>query len=137
MKTFQNLTATLILLTLAATASAQVVIVNAQNGVSALTKEQVEQLFMGKTSVFPGGGSAALLDNVALRDAFYQAVAGKSGDQVKTYWAKMEFTGKGKPPSESASGKAVAEQVAKNPAAVGYVDKGDVGPGVKAVLTLN
>lgn len=118
-------------------ALAQVVIVNAQNGIAALSKEQAEQLFMGRTAAFPNGSPATLIDNAALRDAFYQAVAGKNGDQVKAYWAKLEFTGKGKAPSEAANGKAVAEQVAKNPGAVGYVDKGDVGAGVKAVLTLH
>ena len=120
----------------AATASAQVVIVNAQNSVSSLNKEQVEQIFMGRTNAFPGGGAVTLIDNAALRDAFYQAAVGKSGDQAKAYWAKLEFTGKGKPPVEAANGKAVAEQVAKNPGAIGYVDKADVGAGVKAVLTL-
>lgn len=117
-------------------AYAQVVIVNAQNPATALTKAQVEQIFMGKSTSMPGGGSATPIDNAALRDGFYKNLTGKSGEQVKAHWAKLEFTGMGKAPAEGASGKAVAEQVGKNPAAIGYVDKAEVGPGVKAVLTL-
>lgn len=117
-------------------AHAQVVIVNAQNATSALTKAQAEQIFLGKSTSMPGGGSATPVDNAALRDTFYKSLAGKSGEQVKAHWAKLEFTGMGKAPAELASGKAVAEQVAKNPAAIGYVDKADVGAGVKAVLTV-
>ena len=118
-------------------AHAQVVIVHAQNPLTALSKEQVEQLFLGRSTTFPGGGNAALLDNAALRDAFYQGIAGKSGDQAKAHWAKIEFTGKGKAPSEAANGKAVAEQVARNPAAIGYVDKADAGGSVKTVFSLH
>ncbi|WP_347251107.1 hypothetical protein [Zoogloea sp.] len=117
-------------------AHAQVVIVNAQNATSALTKAQAEQIFLGKSTSMPGGGSATPVDNAALRDTFYKSLAGKSGEQVKAHWAKLEFTGMGKAPAELASGKAVAEQVAKNPAAIGYVDNADVGAGVKGVLTL-
>lgn len=120
---------------LSAVASAQVVVVNAQNG-GALSKEQVEQIFTGKTSNFPGGGAAAPVDNAALRDNFYKAIAGKTGDQARAHWAKLEFTGKAKAPTEVPNGKAVVEHVAKNPSAIGYVDKADVGGGVKAVLTL-
>jgi len=118
-------------------AQAQVVIVHPQNPLASLSKEQVEQLFLGRSPNFPGGGSAALIDNAALRDAFYQGIAGKSGDQAKAHWAKIEFTGRGKAPSEAANGKAVAEQVARNPAAVGYVDKADAGGGVKTVFSLH
>lgn len=118
-------------------AQAQVVIVHAQNPSGSLSKEQVEQIFLGRSTSFPAGGSATPIDNAALRDAFYQGVTGKSGDQAKAHWAKIEFTGKGKAPAEAPSGKAVAEQVSKNPAAIGYVDKVDVGAGVKAVYTVH
>ncbi len=135
MKIRQSIVA-LLLSIAAASALAQVVIVNGQNAAGTLTKEQVEQIFLGRANAFPGGGPATPIDNEALRGPFYQAIAGKGADQVKAYWAKLEFTGKGKAPAEVANGKAVVEQVAKNPAAVGYVDKSEVGPGVKAVFTL-
>lgn len=121
----------------AGVASAQVVIVNSANANAAISREQAEQIFLGRSTAFPNGSPATPIDNAAGRDAFYQALSGKSGDQVKVHWSKLEFTGKGKTPAEAPNGKAVAEQVSKNPAAIGYVDKADVGGGVKAVLTLN
>lgn len=124
-----------LLLSLPMLASAQVVVVNAQNG-AALSKEQVEQLFTGKASSFPGGAAATPVDNAALREAFYKAATGKSGDQARAHWAKLEFTGKAKAPSELANGKAVVDFVAKNPGGIGYVDKAEVGAGVKAALSL-
>ncbi len=116
--------------------TAQVVIVNAQNPTSALSKAEVEQLFTGKSKNFPGGSAATPVDNAAARESFYKSLTGKSSDQIKAYWAKLEFTGMGKAPMEAANGKAVAEQVAKSPGSIGYVDKSEVTPGVKAVLTL-
>lgn len=125
-----------VLLALAGSAHAQVVIVNAQSPVASLTKAQAEQIFMGKSTSMPGGGAAVPVDNAALRETFYKNLTGKSGEQVKAHWAKLEFTGMGKAPAELGGGKAVSDQVAKNPSGIGYVDKADVGAGVKAVLTL-
>lgn len=116
-------------LALAGSAQAQVVIVNAQSPATSLTKAQAEQIFMGKSTSMPGGGAAVPVDNAALRDTFYKNLTGKSGEQVKAHWAKLEFTGMGKAPAELADGKAVSDQVAKNPSGVGYVDKADVGGG--------
>lgn len=121
-----------LLLTLAAAALAplayaQVVIVNAGDGAAELSKDQVAAIFSGKDK------SLTPVDNAALRDSFYQNVVGKSSDQVKAYWAKLEFTGKGKVPREEANGKAVASFIASTPGTIGYVDAGDVGAGVKKV----
>ena len=108
-------------------AQAQVVVVNAGDGTSALSKEEVVAIFSGKSK------SHTPVDNAALRNAFYPNVVGKSSDQIKAYWAKLEFTGKGKAPHEESNGSAVANYVAANPGTIGYVEAGDVGAGVKKV----
>ena len=126
-------------LSLPALASAEiVVIVSAANGNASLTKEQAEQIFMGRSTAFPNGSSATPVDQAsgATRDGFYQKLNGKSADQVKAHWAKLEFTGKGKPPAEVGNGKAVSDAVAKSSSAVGYVEKSDMGSGVKTVFSL-
>lgn len=109
-------------------AQAQVVIVNAGDGASELSKDKVAAIFGGKDK------SLTPVDNAALRNAFYPNVVGKSSDQIKAYWAKLEFTGKGKAPHEESNGQAVANYVASNPGTIGYVDAGDVGAGVKKVF---
>lgn len=37
-------------------------------------------------------------ERAALRDAFYTKVTSKSPAQIKAYWSKIVFTGKGQPP---------------------------------------
>ena len=79
------------------------VIVSAKNPASSLTKEQASDLFLGKATSFPGGGSASPVDlpeSSPVREDFYSKVTGKSASQAKSYWSKMVFTGKGTPPKE-------------------------------------
>jgi len=117
-----------------------VVIVAAGSPVTALTADQAADLFLGRANAFPSGGAATPVDQTdgsAVRDDFYNKVANKSGAQVKAYWAKLVFTGKGQPPKEVGDSAAVKGAVAGNPAAVGYVDKSVVDASVKVVLDLH
>jgi ABC-type phosphate transport system substrate-binding protein len=61
-------------------------------------------------------------------------VTDKSGSQLKSYWSKMVFSGKGNPPKEVANSAEVLKQIAANPNAIGYVEKGAVNATVKPVL---
>ncbi|MBR4876168.1 MAG: hypothetical protein IKU14_00450, partial [Rhodocyclaceae bacterium] len=61
---------------LAPLAQAQVVIVNAGDGASELSKDKVAAIFGGKDK------SLTPVDNAALRNAFYPNVVGKSSDQI-------------------------------------------------------
>jgi ABC-type phosphate transport system substrate-binding protein len=116
-----------------------VVIVNPKNANTALTTEQVSQLFLGKSASFPGGAAATalnLVEGAPLRDEFYSKVADKNPGQVKAYWAKQMFSGKGSPPKELATAADVKKAVAADPGAIGYVDKSVVDGTVKGVLTI-
>lgn len=115
-----------------------VVIVNSKNAISALNPDQVEKLFLGKTSSFPDGSSAIPIDlpKGPERDQFYQKTTGKSTSQLKAYWSKLIFTGAGQPPKEAESAQEVVNLVGKNPNLVGYVDKAAVNSSVKAVFTV-
>lgn len=111
-----------------------VVIVNPKHAAGSMTAAQVADLYLGKD------GSLAPLDlkePAALRNEFYQKVAGKDAAQVKAIWARLVFTGKQQPPKEMDSAAQVVKQVAGSEKAIGYVDKSAVDGSVKAVLTLN
>jgi ABC-type phosphate transport system substrate-binding protein len=118
-----------------------VVIVAAANPVTALTADQAADLFLGRVSNFPTGGTATPIDQTdgsPVRDDFYTKVTNKSGAQVKAYWAKLVFTGqKAKPPQDAGDSVGVKRAVADNPGGVGYVDKSVVDNSVKVVLSLH
>ena len=119
------------ILTFSAAHADVVVVVSAKSSASKLTKEQVADIFLGRsTSMVP-------LDQAAgspVRDEFYTKVAGQSAAQVKTLWAKLSFSGKGTPPKALGSDDEVKAQLAANPNAIAYMDKSKVDASVKTVL---
>jgi ABC-type phosphate transport system substrate-binding protein len=116
-----------------------IIIVNPKNPAASLSAEQVAQLFLGKSGTFPGGAAATpinLAEGVPLRDEFYTKVADKNPGQVKAYWAKQMFSGKGSPPKELPTSSDVKKAVASDPGAIGYVEKSALDATVKGVLTI-
>lgn len=125
-------------LALGLTATAQadmVVIVHPSNG-AALDDEQISKIFLGQTKTFPGGGEATPVDQkegAAAREDFNAKVLKKSTAQLKALWARQIFTGGAKPPKEVEGDEAVVKFVASTPGAIGYVDAGKAGSGVKVI----
>lgn len=114
-----------------------VVVVGAKSAVGSLSSDQVSQLFLGKAATFPSGGQAVPVDQTesASRDEFYTKVTGKDAAQVKAYWSKIIFTGKGQPPKEVPGNADVKKLVADNPNMIGYIDKSAVDGSVKVILS--
>ena len=122
---------------LASAAAEFVVVAGSGSGVGQLSREQVADLFLGKSSVLPGGGKAALIDQPEsshLREAFYSKVTGKSAAQVRSTWAKLAFTGKGTPPAEGSGNDDIKKQVAGNRNLLGYIDRSALDGSVKVIF---
>ena len=116
-----------------------VVIVNPKNAAAALTPDQVSAIYLGSTTTFPDGGSAALADQpetAGIRGDFYQKATGRSAAQAKATWARITFTGKGTPPKELKTDADVKAFVAADPKAIGYIDSSAVDGSVKVALKL-
>jgi ABC-type phosphate transport system substrate-binding protein len=114
-----------------------VVVVSARSPVSALSKEQVEDIFLGKTIRFPDGALAVAIDQPegsASRNEFYDKVVGKTAAQIKAYWSKIIFTGRGQPPPSVSNAIEMMKRVSANPAAIGYIDRDMLNDSVRAVL---
>ena len=114
-----------------------VVIVSAKSPVTSLTAEQTARIFLGKTNSFPDDSDAVPIDQAegsAIRDEFYSKVVHKNSSQLSAYWAKVIFTGDGRPPEKLESNVAVRKAVAKNPKVIGYIDKSAVDKSVRVIL---
>ena len=112
------------------------VIVHPDNSAT-ITSDDLSKLYLGKTKKFSNGNSAVPLDlqeGTATRVAFLEATVGKSESQMKSYWSRLIFTGKGVPPKISESDQEVKELVSRNPDIIGYIDAGSVDDSVKVVL---
>jgi ABC-type phosphate transport system substrate-binding protein len=119
-------------------ASADVVaVVSAKNAVTSLSRNQVADIFLGKTARFPDGSPAVPIDQAeasAARAAFYTQFTGKSAVQMKAHWSKIIFTGRGKPPKTVANGIEARTLIAANPQAIGYIERASVDGSVKVLL---
>ena len=129
------------LLSLAAgAASADVVaVVSANSTIVTLSKTQVTDIFLGRVSRFPDGAQAVPIDQAegsTIRDQFYVKVAGKSPAQVKAFWSKIIFTGRGRPPKAVSNSIEMKKRIAENPAAIGYIESQLVDGTVRVVLQL-
>lgn len=117
-----------------------VVIVSARSAVKSLTVTEASDLFLGRATDFPNGARATPLDQgegSPVRDAFYLKGSGKAPAQMKAYWARMLFTGRGEPPVESGDSAAIKRLVAANPGMLGYIDRDALDASVRAVLTVH
>ena len=86
------------------------VIVSSNNSNSNISAADISKVFLGKSKSFPDGTQAIAIDqndNSAARDEFNDKVLGKSSSQLKSYWSRLIFTGKGTPPKQVANDAAI------------------------------
>ena len=117
-----------------------VVIVSAKNPLTTLSENDVADIYLGRTSELPGGAQVTPIDqadDAAARAEFYRIVTGKSTAQLRAYWSKLIFTGRGQPPREAPDPATVKKLVANGANTIGYVDKSELDATVKAVLALH
>lgn len=118
-------------------ASEVVLVVSPQAHISSLTAEQVTDIFLGKTATFPNGVRVIPIDQeegTLEREAFYKEYIGKTAAQLRIYWSKIVFTGKGYPPTEVAPPDRVKRVVRDNPNYIGYINRRDVDGSVKVIV---
>jgi ABC-type phosphate transport system substrate-binding protein len=126
-----SVAAAILSLTLPAMAEV-VVVVNAKAAESSMTKDQVSQFFLGKSSAYTPVDQP---DSAPIRAEFYKKVTDKEASQVKALWSKLVFTGKATMPKEAGDSAAVKKAVAADPKAIGYIEKSAVDASVKVVYT--
>lgn len=116
------------------------VVVHRDSPLADVTPEQISKIFLAKTKTFANGQKIKLLDleeGDETRDQFYKSVANKTPSQVKAYWSRLIFTGKGQPPQVLMDSDEIVETIGENLNSIGYVDPDAVTDSVKVVLTLS
>jgi ABC-type phosphate transport system substrate-binding protein len=109
-----------------------VVIVNPGAPMASMTKDEVAQYFLGKSTAFTPVDQP---EAAPVRAEFYKKVADKDLSQAKALWSKLVFTGKATMPKEVGSSADVKKAVAANPKAIGYIEKSAVDSTVKVIYT--
>jgi ABC-type phosphate transport system substrate-binding protein len=113
------------------------VIVHPSNSV-VLQQNDIVRLYLGKAKSFPDGSQAVpinLIASVPTAEEFSKKALKKSSEQLRAYWSRLVFTGKGSPPQEVESESQMLELVANNPNFIGYLDAAAVTDRVRVVAT--
>jgi ABC-type phosphate transport system substrate-binding protein len=113
-----------------------VVVVSAQSTVKSLSKSEVADIFLRKTRRFPNGAEATPVDQPEgspVRDEFYMAFTDRSHAQIKAYWSKIVFTGRGQPPLTVSSAAELKRRIAMTPGTIGYIDRSQLDASVREI----
>ncbi|BBN81641.1 hypothetical protein PA25_16260 [Pseudoalteromonas sp. A25] len=115
--------------------SAVSVIVHPSNS-SSFDDSTINRIFTGKEKSFSNGNKAIPIGQDTgnpITEEFNTKVLNKSSAQLKAYWSKLIFTGKGTPPKEAANDAEVIQSVSSNPDTIGFVSSSAVTGDVKVV----
>jgi ABC-type phosphate transport system substrate-binding protein len=112
------------------------VIVHPDNPIVSVSRGFLRDAFLKKSTEWDGGEAIFPVDlswRFAERRVFTEQVLQKTPAQVKAYWNQQIFSGKGVPPPEADSPRAVIAYVLANPGAVGYIPATTDPAGAKVV----
>ena len=115
----------------------EVVIAHPDIKIDKLTRQQVSDLFLGKAKQLSDGTKVVVFDHKddeLIKEEFYRKVANMTIDQLKAYWAKIEFTGQAFPPLAYKGDQAVKRLVSHTTGGIGYIEEGDVDGTVKVLF---
>ena len=112
------------------------VVVNEANSVSSLSRQEISDLFLKKTSRWEQLGLVMPVDQpegAAVRETLNREIHHKSLSAVRAYWQQRIFSGRDVPPPEKEGDAEVLSFVRKNPGAIGYISSTASAAGVKVV----
>ncbi len=115
------------------------VVVNPSSSMSSISQDNVQRIFLGKTTRFEDGSVSKPInqnDGNPIRADFISKVLDKTEGQYRAYWSQLVFTGKGAPPKDSGGDAEIKAMVAKEPGTIGYINAEAVDETVKVVFTL-
>jgi ABC-type phosphate transport system substrate-binding protein len=123
-----------IALLMAGAAAEDTIIVNPALPLAALDDEALKDIYLGRKTAWDDGTRVVVvvLKEGISHDHLLQRL-NKSAAQFLTGWKKLVFTGKGTMPELVESEDALVALVSKTPGAIGYIDKGRLKDGVKAL----
>ena len=133
------ITLSLLLMPMYSLQAEELVVVTAADNVEELQLEDVARIFLGKVTRYPSGEEVVPLNMDPADPSFAEfarKVLKKTPSQLKAYWAKRIFTGKGKPPRSISSVEELRALVASDKRYLSYLDKNNVDHTVRWVIVL-
>lgn len=116
------------------------VIVHPDNQVAKLERAEVEKIYLGAVKFTSHGERLQPVDQTSgskAREEFYHKVADMDEGELRRYWSRRKFSGKGKQPVTIGNDHEVKEWVSHTPNGIGYIDNAMVDETVKPVYVIH
>lgn len=112
-----------------------VVVVGSSSPIGPASSSDVVKVFLGKKKDLAGVSVVPVdqSEGTPARAHFYSTTVKKSEAQLKSYWSRLIFTGKGQAPQDVGGDSDVKGMVSSNPNLMGYIDEGAVDGSVKVI----
>ena len=114
-----------------------VVVVGESNSVTSLNARQIQDIFLGHSTFFPDGSVAVPVDqaeNSMARIEFYARVLDMTPAQLRSHWARMTFTGRGRPPRIVSSEAELIALLQQDTRLIGYLSRAAGQQNIKIVF---
>ncbi len=105
--------------------------------VDSISEQDARNIFLGKTTTLTGGANVTAADqneDSPTKNAFYKSVIQKDPAQLKAYWSKMIFSGRGTPPPVVGNDEDAKKWAASTPGGITYVNSSVVDGSVKVLM---
>jgi ABC-type phosphate transport system substrate-binding protein len=111
------------------------VVANKNNPLAALSKQQIVDIFMGRTKFYSTGQRIVLLDqeiDSSARRVFYQNLVNKTLNEINSYRARLLFSGRFALPKEVSDDEMI-KRLEKDSNAIGYIEADKVNDSLKVL----
>lgn len=115
-------------------AFSQVLIINPDNSLSHLSRNQIRSIFAIRTTHWPDGSPIqvfVLEDSSPQHISFCKRILGIFPYQLRRIWDRQVFSGTGLAPTRLRSNQEMLDAIAHNKGAIGYINPSKVTPSVK------
>jgi hypothetical protein len=116
--------------------SVLVVVVSASAGRSSLTREEIRNIYFGKTTFWPNNTPVRAYNRPASSGAgkkFFRSILGMSSSAFREHWNELQLSGGGIAPSTVSSAQSIVARVAGGSGAIGYVLESELPADVSGV----
>lgn len=101
-----------------------IVIVNKNVSATTLSRDEIQQVFLGKKTAWPDGKKITPVIHKGgnVQEVFLKDYMNKTSSQYEAFWKQAIFTGTGKPLKSLSGDEDIVQFVSRTDGAVGYID---------------
>lgn len=138
MKALKTLVVSLLVLLPLQVLAEVVVVVSNDSPISTISESRLRQVYLEGAGQVDSQRVTALdlSEENRVRDQFYKQALGKTPAGMKSYWARMIFTGRGAPPRSVSGVHEMQIMLENNPDFIGYLPGNQVSSGLKVIYRL-